>query len=513
MHGEGLGLLEIVSLPKLFGSLCVLSTLYCFIVFFASDHNPVRTLFDIVVISLFRDLILFVIYVADSSPSYTALRIASWASIAYLILKLRIMSGNYLGSADDAMIFGSLAFVSAQFYVGSSMLKGRQGYEALSYASINSAPLLSSRDVLERSVHASHQVPIQVTMMNNSTVSFSPSSPHHHYHHPNHHPSAPHGPPHPSAFASSLLHASTSRSMSLSNAFLSSPSQFYTTPDLGATSPFTSNNSTVPKSLFMGRQAFDSPSSSFRPELLLKRANGAPPPTSSSSESPAPEYTNTTTPLDDESLSQLAKEYANPLIGNDDFLRLKEEAEHDTGGWELLQQQNDVTIWTKKEPFSSMPLVKMEATFPNASVETISNLLMDHELRRSWERILLDSYLIENIADGFDLIYSAYRLPIIGNRDYFEQRMVKNLAESGVRLIIQRSIPSAHAKDRPGFIRGESRFTGYILQSSEGSSSSLSTCRMTFVTLGDAKGSVPDYTGPMLFDWVSWIREACRTYK
>eukprot|EP00741_Cyanophora_paradoxa_P009860 tig00001668_g9551.t1 len=396
------------------------SPILALILYGFSIKSPDRTLFDLVVLSLFRDSVLTVVYVLDRSTSHSG-------SILYVVLKLRFMSGYFLGLTDDLLIFGSLLLLICQLYAGLIMLRARQGLETLSCGSLESASLIASHEFMTETVpNPSTDAARGV----GGIVHLTPAS--------------------PRAMPATELHtpsdSKTSKMMYQSNALLASMGQFL-------------QSSVLPSAVRFARS---------RMHLAAGDIG--------SSSGPLAAFATVLHPFDP--------------------------------SWRVLHKGQEETIWVKSDgAVKLIALLKLD-------VERLFHLLTDPSLRQGWEKPCLEFRVLNSGGDG-EVLYSAYRAPLVGNCDYVEICQCRVDPESGAYLCVARSLPQSVFPHpiRPGFQRGTTSFTGYLIERpselAAHSQAAPPVSLLTYVGEGDYKASLPrDSLVPFLTDWLSWLRSA-----
>uniref|UniRef100_A0A8C6SP09 StAR-related lipid transfer (START) domain containing 15 n=1 Tax=Neogobius melanostomus TaxID=47308 RepID=A0A8C6SP09_9GOBI len=135
----------------------------------------------------------------------------------------------------------------------------------------------------------------------------------------------------------------------------------------------------------------------------------------------------------------------------------------------------------------SLVFVQMRIVCKDVSAETVYDVLHDTPYRRKWDANMIDTYDIGRLTVNADVGYYSWRCPPpLKNRDFVTMRSWLPLGND--YLIINYSVKHPQHPPKKDYVRAVSLLTGYLIQSTGPSSSTL-----YYLTQVDPKGSLPKW--------------------
>lgn len=154
-------------------------------------------------------------------------------------------------------------------------------------------------------------------------------------------------------------------------------------------------------------------------------------------------------------------------------------------GWETIKSTPALSIYRKKTGDSPVAIIKAKVQIPNVSIEDIMTVIWDVSVRVTWDSVMKGFRDVEVMSSDRGIIYFYVKppVPFIAARDFVQIRCRQKLGEDWV--IAYKSVERADCELPAGYIRGETRISGYkIAKRGE-------VCEVDFISQTDIKGSIP----------------------
>ena len=160
-------------------------------------------------------------------------------------------------------------------------------------------------------------------------------------------------------------------------------------------------------------------------------------------------------------------------------------AETTDEGWETIKSTPALSIYRKKTGDSPVAIIKAKVLIPNVSIEDIMTVIWEVSVRVTWDSVMKGFRDVEVLSPDKGVIYFYVKppVPFIAARDFVQVRCRQKLGEDWV--IAYKSVERADCELPQGYIRGETRISGYrIAKRGE-------ECEVDFISQTDIKGSIP----------------------
>jgi len=181
--------------------------------------------------------------------------------------------------------------------------------------------------------------------------------------------------------------------------------------------------------------------------------------------------------------------------------------------WEKVDEVNNIQIYRKMMEGSDVMLSKTISTV-NYDKETILKAITDINIRKNWDKVLKEYYLVESKPDC-EIIYAKLHgvSLLVSERELVQQRKIwRDFPDSDSICVHYISTEHPQIEHKKSIVRAEIIIAGYFLKTI-----SVNPPRTLVVTLDqfDYKGKVPKFiinkfSTIVPKEWISNLNNACK---
>uniref|UniRef100_A0A1A8IQ82 START domain-containing protein 10 n=1 Tax=Nothobranchius kuhntae TaxID=321403 RepID=A0A1A8IQ82_NOTKU len=169
-----------------------------------------------------------------------------------------------------------------------------------------------------------------------------------------------------------------------------------------------------------------------------------------------------------------------------DFLSFKDQC-LSLEGWTSRYNKGGVTVWCREEDANTVQKLKMRIVCKDVTAEMLYDVLHDTSYRKKWDANMIETYDIARLTVNADVGYYSWKCPSpLKNRDFVTMRSWLPLGND--YMIINYSVKHPQHPPKKDYVRAVSLLTGYLIQSSGATSSTL-----YYLTQVDPRGSLPKW--------------------
>jgi len=180
-------------------------------------------------------------------------------------------------------------------------------------------------------------------------------------------------------------------------------------------------------------------------------------------------------------------------------------------GWRQEFSQGSIKVWTRQADNSNFRMIRMQTTFKDVSADTLYDVLHDPDYRKTWDKHMLESKDLGVLNPNNDVSYYALYCPTpVRNRDFVLQRSWLQTPKE--YYITNHSVFHKDSPPRPGFIRGLSYLTGFLITPLPVG------CELRYIAHSDPRGHLPAWVTNKISSIVApkqvkRLHKACQNYQ
>lgn len=106
---------------------------------------------------------------------------------------------------------------------------------------------------------------------------------------------------------------------------------------------------------------------------------------------------------------------------DEDFERLLDLAyDENKAAWEMVGQPDNVEVNKRIDPSCPFVMMRTRAQIPNIPPTIVFEVLVNQEVRRSWDKVICNLEIIDDFPEeGRSILYYMVKTPIgVSNRDF-----------------------------------------------------------------------------------------------
>jgi len=155
--------------------------------------------------------------------------------------------------------------------------------------------------------------------------------------------------------------------------------------------------------------------------------------------------------------------------------------------WNFVKERDGISVYTRKEPNSSLKAFKGVMEF-RADMEQVYSLLADAKNFDGWDKSIRDIKVLSFEKDKSSLYYLIYDLPWpLADRDICAEAMTSMDPDSGRKIIASRSLPDS-VPEKPNLVRIKKYWQRWTIEPL-----AAGFLRLTLEGFADPSGSVPSW--------------------
>jgi len=198
---------------------------------------------------------------------------------------------------------------------------------------------------------------------------------------------------------------------------------------------------------------------------------------------------------------------------------LKELEETISEGWKMSVEKKNLVVARKRTPNTDVYRLRMVGQLP-FSLEIVDTVLNNTPVRLKWDKGVTAIDTLEQLESGLEILYfSTNAPPGISNRDFVHVRIQTHNADTGTKIILDKSVTHPAKSKIKGYIRANTIFSGLVLtrkQVQEGGRI-IEVTQYAAISQVDVAGDIPKLiinavTAKATADWFENLEKACIAY-